>query len=325
MQLIPPGARRNKHWTARGSVEGRLVERSLGPDVRTKADAQRAARALELRLQGAPRPGAPLTFDQACELFAAFKQQSPQNLAWLNRLRRILGPKRVDAIRQVDLVEAARALYGPAAHPATMNRAVIQRGAAVLHYAAENGYCPYLRLKGFHEAPATTRALAPELAATLIRRAAGAQRLFLIWSFGQGTRVSDTLRLRWEMLDLGAGTATFTVAKTGRERTFALHPDVTDALRAAGPGAGAGYVFPWRDRTGVYHWLRPYCAALGIRFTPHMARHTLGTALNASGAGLRTIMEALGHDSVRSSMRYQSANVDVVRGALSRAIPKLGG
>ena len=54
---------------------------------------------------------------------------------------------------------------------------------------------------------------------------------------------------------------------------------------------------------------------LGIEFTPHMARHSLGTWLNASGAGLKTIMAALGHKDAKSSIRYQAADVDTVRAA----------
>lgn len=55
--------------------------------------------------------------------------------------------------------------------------------------------------------------------------------------------------------------------------------------------------------------------SLGLAFTPHMARHSLGTWLNAQGAGLKTIMAALGHADPKSSMRYQTADVEIVRQA----------
>jgi integrase len=51
------------------------------------------------------------------------------------------------------------------------------------------------------------------------------------------------------------------------------------------------------------------------RVYPHMARHSLGTWLNASGAGLKTIMAALGHKDAKSSIRYQAADIEVVRAA----------
>lgn len=45
---------------------------------------------------------------------------------------------------------------------------------------------------------------------------------------------------------------------------------------------------------GVYRDLNPVAIKAGIFFTPHMARRSLGK-WNASGAGLRTIMDALDH------------------------------
>jgi integrase len=79
----------------------------------------------------------------------------------------------------------------------------------------------------------------------------------------------------------------------------------------------AGRLFPWRTRSGVYRWLRPLARGLCVTFTPHMGRHSVGTWLNAERAGLRTIMEALHHRDPASSIRYQSADVEIVRAATS--------
>jgi integrase len=53
-----------------------------------------------------------------------------------------------------------------------------------------------------------------------------------------------------------------------------------------------------------------------------MARHTVGTMLNAQGASLRTIMDRLGHTDVKSSLRYQGGDIEVVREAGKR-LPRL--
>ena len=84
-----------------------------------------------------------------------------------------------------------------------------------------------------------------------------------------------------------------------------------------------GLLFPWRTRSGVYKWLRPLCERLEIKFTPHMARHYLGKELNRSGAGLKTIMGALDHSSATSSLRYQDADIEIVRQANTRATDAL--
>lgn len=84
-----------------------------------------------------------------------------------------------------------------------------------------------------------------------------------------------------------------------------------------------GAVFPWRTRSGVYKWLRPLCKRLGVKFTPHMARHYLGKELNRAGTGLKTIMGALDHSSATSPLRYQDADIEIVREANTRATKAL--
>ncbi len=126
--------------------------------------------------------------------------------------------------------------------------------------------------------------------------------------------------MRWEDIDLDRQVVTIHVHKTDRVRVFPLQPPVVDLLRAEGPRVGR--LFPWVRANDVYLWLRPLTHRLGVEFTPHMARRSLGTWLNESGAGLRTIMAALGHDSVQASIRYQTADVEIVRAAAAK-IPQL--
>ena len=54
-----------------------------------------------------------------------------------------------------------------------------------------------------------------------------------------------------------------------------------------------------------------------------MARHTVGTMLNAQGGFLRIIMDRLGPADVKSSLRYQAGDIEVVREAINR-LSKLG-
>ena len=49
-----------------------------------------------------------------------------------------------------------------------------------------------------------------------------------------------------------------------------------------------------------------------------MARHTLGTMMAANGESLRAIMAALGHTQASSSLRYQAADIEMVRAATGR-------
>lgn len=236
----------------------------------------------------------------------------------IERLKRALGRRVVADIRQVHLVDAANLLCGGRS-PATKNREVMRPAAAILHYASRNGFCPWLRIELFREARPKTRAVSVGTAAMLVRAApAGMPRLFLLWSFRQGTRISDTLSVDWRNINLPRQTVRLKIGKTDSWMEAPLHPEVFEQLAAIPEEDRGGRLFPWSQKSGVYRWLRPMVRQLGVEFTPHMARHSLGTWLNESGAGLRTIMGALGHTDPKSSMRYQSADVEIVRAASQR-------
>jgi len=331
LSAVPPGARKgNKHWIFRGTVNGRERE------IATRFRADTPARAIQKALAAAertllaederrrlPGPGEALSFARAAELYIDFRDPSRADRIRIDKLKTRLGRIAVADMRQVDLVEAAIALY-PTGLAATRNREAMRPAAAILHYAADSGYCAWLRVKLFREPRPKTRAVSAELAAELVAGAPeGPKRLFLLWSFKQGTRISDTLRVDWEAIDLAGQSVTIHVRKTDRVRVFPLDPEVFEALAAIPREERAGRLFPWHQKTGVYRWLRPLVAELGVRFTPHMARHSLGTWLNAAGEGLRTIMETLGQDDPKSAARYTAADIEIIRAAIAK-VPAIG-
>jgi integrase len=227
----------------------------------------------------------------------------------------------VDELTHADLVAAANRML-PGRAPATLNRWVLRPAAAILHYAAENKYCEWLRVKLFEEPRPETRAARPATIAKLFDRTEGRQRLLVMWLYYQGTRITQTLSVDWPHVDLERAAFSFYDKKARRWQEFPLHADVLELLLLVPEAERVGRVFPWGDRHNVYRWLRPLVRELKITFTPHMARHALGTRLNADGAGLRTIMGALGHQDPRSSLRYQAAETEVVRAATAK-IPRL--
>jgi integrase len=184
-----------------------------------------------------------------------------------------------------------------------------------------------LRIKLFPEPEPETRAVSLHTARTVITSVgegarpsrAGSnieiRRLLLLWMFRQGTRITQTLSVTWNEISLREQTFRLYDKKANKWQTFPLHADVFQALCEIPEEHRIGRLWPWSQKTGVYRWLRPMVRKLGIEFTPHMARHSLGTWLNASGAGLKTIMAALGHKDAKSSIRYQAADIEVVRAA----------
>lgn len=123
-------------------------------------------------------------------------------------------------------------------------------------------------------------------------------------------------------MDLQQRTYRLFVAKTKTWRTKPIDDEVFGLL--ASDQDKSGYVFPWRTKSGVYKWLRPLTEALNVQFAPHMARHSLGKALNRSGAGLKTIMGALDHSDPASSLRYQDADLEIVRETLAKMAASTG-
>lgn len=311
LKLYAPGTRKgNKHYVAKGRVNGQHVE--INTRSEHEGSARRVAEDFERRV-GKRRPVDQVTtFGQAADGYIQFRSPSKYDRKRIAKLKKRLGDRPVAAIVQNDLVEAASVLC-PKAKPSSKNRNVITPASSVLHYAAENGWCEWKRIKRFKEAAPVTRAVSRQDATKLIRKAKGKQKLLLTFLFVQGTRITDTLKLTWDDVDLKTQTVRVHVAKTDTYRVFPLAREAFLAL--ANEAEKAGRLFPWRTRWGVYRALKTLLSETALKFTPHMARHSLGTWLNESGAGLKTIMGALGHADAKSSIRYQDADIEIVRAA----------
>jgi integrase len=110
-------------------------------------------------------------------------------------------------------MQAAKKLYSGVLE-STKNNIVFGPAAAVMHYAAENDLCPYVRIKKLKERRPVPREMRKEEADRLIAAAGGKMRLLLVFLFAQGWRVSDTLRLTWQDIDLAQATVRYHVSKT---------------------------------------------------------------------------------------------------------------
>lgn len=312
--IFPPGSRKgNRFWLVRGKVDGRDIEFS------TKTRDETSARILALEferkyLEGrVPSAQETVTWSRACELYKNSRNVSKSDTNYLLRLEKVLGSKDVRDITQADLDDAARRLY-PAGSPETVNRQAFTPAIAVLSYAALNRWCQPSKWKRPKQRDPETRAAAEAAGRLLIRNTDGKRRLLILWLWKQGTRITDTVvRVAWERIDLRARTYEMWIGKSRKWKTFPLDTEVWEELTAIPEAERKGKLFPWSTRQNVYRWLRPLVRKLGIEFTPHMARHRLGRDLNASGAGLRTIMDALGQKSPKAALRYMSEDVDSVR------------
>lgn len=318
LKLIAPGKRGNKYWVVRGSLDGEEIEKSLKVSLRSHAE-EKLRELLRIH-EKTKKENDNVTFSIASQRYIDFKNPSPRTQNWLENICSYLGDKLVFDITQNDLVATANSFYGREGSPASKNRAVIRPAAAVLHYAAKNKWCDWLRIDTFKEASPKTRYVTYEVERSLHNglRQKGTRwrvqkRLLLLWLFRQGDRISDALRSKYEDIDFQKQTIKRHISKSDRHVTLPLDATICRYLKRAAETDGP--VFLWQTHYGVNRWLQNLTEKLGVEFTPHMARHTLGKRLNDSGAALKTIMQALGQSDPKSAIRYQTTDIETIREA----------
>jgi integrase len=318
LELIPPGKRKgNRYYIARGTIAGRQFEVSTKTTDKDAAERFAAQFTTQVLESGGPEAteqqplGPANTFKEAA---GRYLDLHPGETTRLRPIIRDIGHFALATISQADIVASANRLCrGQKA--SSKNRKVVTSISSVMHYAHENGWCDYLKIKRFKEEAPATRAVRRDPAEKLIEGADGKMKVLLIFLFGQGMRITDALQLTWERLDLTEGLIYVRVGKSNEWRWKALQPDVRVAL-AGLVGDRQGFVFPWQSRWGVYRQLKKVRKKTGINFTPHMARHSLGTWLGQNRASLKTIMDIMDHADERSSMRYQMTELPEQRAAL---------
>lgn len=320
-KLHPPGER-GPHWYVRGTASGVRYEISTGTADREAAE--RFAKDHARRLGDTPR-AAPVTFGEAANAFILWRHPGRADLGLIERLvKDHLGSRRVVDIRHADLVEVGHGLY-PRGSNATKNRKVIGPAAAVLHYAADQGWCEYRRFKKFPVPRRSPRQPASEEAvAALLGATEGHKHLLLAVLYETGLRITDAVRLAWPDVDLKAGRIMVRIAKTDEKAFLPMSPALL-ALFANMPKAGFR-IFPWSGREGVYKWLRPLVRKLGVTYTPHLSRHALATWMLQQGIPDRQAAEQGVWRDERSLHRYQHVQPIVTGRTVATLSPiKTGG
>jgi integrase/recombinase XerC len=163
-------------------------------------------------------------------------------------------------------------------------------------------------------------------------------RALLETLYASGMRAGELVGLRLADLDLDAGVARVT-GKGGKERVTLLGRHALTALRAyLQEGRPALVAQQPRDPEAVFlnryggtlsdrgmrKLFTRYCdkAALHLKITPHVLRHTFATHLLSNGADLREVQELLGHSSVGTTQIYTHVTTEHLRAAYAKAHPR---
>lgn len=306
MQLYPPGTRyrnskrKNRTYIVRAWVNGRQTEKVL--EATTRAAATKEARELLAEIGGGP-PDKLVTFEYAARAYMAFRRPRRDDEKWIEKLIAHMGNRAVSEIRGVDIGAAADVLC-PHVINETKVRYVYTPCSAILHYAAEQDWCSYRRIRRPQFPRRSKRLPAGEAEMRLLlANTSGPSRLLLAWLYETGQRITDSLQLMWSNVDLGRGIAHVGSRKTDDRGEIGLSPELV-AMLANAPHLPSGRVFPWGDRHNVYRWLRPLCGRLGVSYTPHQSRHAMATDLRALGYDMKAIAERGLWRDERSAARY---------------------
>jgi hypothetical protein len=309
--LHAPGTRKgNQFYIVRGTVHdatgrGHRFEARTRTTDRIEAERFALDYIAELKAELDKDVGPKRFFCEAADAYMALKKPRRLDIVAIERLKAHFGPKRLlTEIAPADFVAAANVLL-PNGSNAHKNRTVLTPGAAIMHYAAKQLWCPYLRFDRFKVSRKSNRQPASQGAVQqLLEATTGKKRLLIAWLYETGQRITNSLELHKDHLArLQEGKVFVRSSKNDDGVWVDISPELV-AMLANEPLEADGRVFPWRSRWSVYKWLRKLVADLGVVYTPHLSRHALATDLRALGWDVRRIaLRGVWRDE-RSAGRY---------------------
>lgn len=333
-KLLPPG-KRGSTWYVRGRDASGKFEYSTGQKSRGRAAAWADAFVAERARRRVPGQGEVVSFTRAAEAYKAARNLSRTNAVLVDALATHFADiADIRTMTHAHLVDAANALR-PAGSDATKNRKVVSPAAAVLHYASEQKWCEYQRIKKFREPRRSSREPASDATLRLLITNAEApprtkpngrkadhrlahKRLLLAMLYELGLRITDLLRVDWPSIDLPAARVKVRIAKTDEFASLELSAALVAALASLPDKRGR--LFPWATRRGVYAWLGPLTRRLGVVYTPHLSRHALATAALEAQIPDKQAAELGVWRDTRSLHRYQHARPEAIPGRSAGAV-----
>lgn len=150
--------------------------------------------------------------------------------------------------------------------------------------------------------------------AALLRDAAllygGRRGLAVLCLLYTGARPGEVSGMRWDWLDLRAGTIRWWRTKGSDDHELPLAPVLHRALTEARPHDGSVYIFSGNNGrahvsgTTVWEWTKAVAATAGLDTYPRRLRATLANAVLEATHDLDAAAAILGHRSVETTRNY---------------------
>lgn len=145
----------------------------------------------------------------------------------------------------------------------------------------------------------------PEQLRTAYDNAIGSVKVMLGLLITTGIRIGELLAIRWEDVNIKAGTITIH-GKGNKERLVSVPErqleEIGYAISRQDPKDTIFHTSQFETRCLIYKALTPYCRAKQL--SPHAIRHTFATEMAKAGATAPTIALALGHRNLKTTQYY---------------------
>lgn len=271
---MPQVYKRGEIWWYSFTIDGARVRRSSKTSDKRLAEDIAAKEEWRHRHAAVHGAEAVLTFGEAMALYINSARDNRFLIKLLDRWENV----RVKDITPDEIRRAAKDIY-PGMSGATWNRQVITPARAVINAAADNGYCPHIRVRRFPEAVKKRK---PGNRAWLekFQKACHAPKLAALarFMFETGARIGEAVALEWEAVNLQDATCTILKTKNGEVHTIFLSPGMVAELANLDTGRK---VFGYASRHTVAPQWNATIKKAGIeKLTPHEAgRHGFATEL----------------------------------------------
>jgi integrase len=257
-----------------------------------------------------------------CSTYNRASEVAQKKRVLKNHFLPAMGDLRLDEVDARVLAAYSRMKLDQKLHPNTVNHhlACISK---MLHQAEEWGYLDKVpRMRKLEVPPPSWDFLLPDESDRLLvgAQASGEdEHALVLTAVRTGLRISELLALRWEDLDLVAGTLRVHRSrpeddvevgpKTKKERVVELSPQLRETLqrhrhlRSVHVFCGAKKKPLTRDEANHILWRA--CRKAKLRRTSwRMLRHTFASQLRMAGRDLQEVKELLGHTDIAMTLRY---------------------
>ena len=197
----------------------------------------------------------------------------------------------------------------------------------MLHHAKDHKKIQEVPRVSTVEAPGRNMLVMPEVELSLLSRFPQPLHDVFTIILDAGMRPGEVIRMRWEYLNLAAGSYRNPKGKTPRaRRTVPLSARAVALLKFREPKL-QGFVFhSEKSKSGhiELHKLqlrfRKICREIGLpeELTMYCARHTYGTAVMEDTGDPSLVMETMGHADLKTTKVYLHPRVDRAKEAIDR-------